>query len=88
MKQFQSHKIVEAGKIESISPSYYADGMEQSDENVLVDVLLQDDEHVRGVPAAAMKLASKGDYLVRYSDGYISRSPAKAFEEGYTEVAG
>lgn len=25
-----------------------------------------------------------GDYLVRYDDGYLSLSPAKAFEEGYS----
>ena len=28
-----------------------------------------------------------GWYLVQYADGYISFSPAKAFEEGYTAVA-
>ena len=26
-----------------------------------------------------------GGYLVRYEDGYMSYSPAKAFEEGYTK---
>jgi len=30
----------------------------------------------------------KGGYLVVYQDGYKSWSPAKAFEEGYTEVEG
>lgn len=27
-----------------------------------------------------------GDYLVVYDEGYMSRSPAKAFEEGYTKI--
>lgn len=27
-----------------------------------------------------------GGYYVRYSDGYISYSPANAFEEGYTKI--
>lgn len=27
-----------------------------------------------------------GDYLVVYDDGYMSRSPATAFEEGYTKI--
>jgi len=29
---------------------------------------------------------SDGDYLVRYEDGYLSWSPKKAFENGYTKV--
>ena len=29
-----------------------------------------------------------GWYLVQYADGYVSFSPAKQFEEGYTLVAG
>ena len=28
-----------------------------------------------------------GGYLVRYEDGYVSYSPAKAFEDGYTRVS-
>ena len=27
-----------------------------------------------------------GGYLVQYEDGYLSWSPAKAFEEGYTRI--
>lgn len=27
-----------------------------------------------------------GGYLVEYNDGYLSYSPAKAFEEGYNKV--
>ena len=27
-----------------------------------------------------------GDYYVRYSDGYESISPGKAFEDGYTRI--
>ena len=29
---------------------------------------------------------SIGEYLVQYDDGYISWSPAKAFEDGYVRV--
>jgi hypothetical protein len=32
----------------------------------------------------AFDAAEAGDYYVFYADGYASRSPAKAFEEGYT----
>lgn len=34
----------------------------------------------RGIPAV-------GDYLVRYEDGYLSWSPKKAFEDGYSAIA-
>ena len=27
-----------------------------------------------------------GGYFVQYEDGYVSYSPAKAFEEGYTRI--
>lgn len=32
------------------------------------------------------KMPQIGDYVVRYADGYVSWSPAKAFEEGYTAI--
>jgi hypothetical protein len=34
----------------------------------------------------ALRDARVGDYLVEYENGYLSRSPAKAFEEGYTLI--
>lgn len=33
----------------------------------------------RGVPVV-------GDYFVQYEDGYVSWSPAKAFEDGYMRI--
>jgi hypothetical protein len=31
-------------------------------------------------------LPMPGDYLVQYEDGYLSISPGKVFEEGYTRI--
>ena len=75
---YKSHKIVHAAKILSIGES-------QEDVTNLV-LELPDGKHMGyGVSTVYMrkhKPASEG-YLVVYSDGYESWSPADAFEKGY-----
>lgn len=81
MKKYRSHKVVEAAVIRSYNAS--------TDPSIVVDdatpgtgfeaVSVPGDFFSRGRPEV-------GDYLVRYADGYLSWSPKKAFEEGYTLV--
>lgn len=75
MKKYRSHKVVEAAPIvmhtDDLVIVRNADGTEEH-------VAVPDDFGARGGP-------SNGDYLVRYQpDGYLSWSPKKAFEDGYT----
>lgn len=82
MKKYKSHKIVEAGKMTA---------MDAKSEQVLVDggdwVQLDRRAFSRIAQAAheSVSALSPG-YLVRYEDGYLSWSPAEAFESGYTEL--
>ena len=80
LPQWKCHKVVRAAKIAStqeMDDRWYVE---------LVDIpglegMLSVDPAVfaRGVP-------EQGDYLVAYDDSYVSWSPAKAFEEGYTRI--
>lgn len=82
MKTYRSHKVVEAAKI--VDAGLAADTFDGS-----ICVLIRTDDgashalprHDRFVAAVA------GDYLVKYDGGYLSVSPAPAFEAGYTEVS-
>lgn len=74
MRKWQPHKIVEAEPITDFSRSLSS---VIAGEKVVVPFNF----FSRGEPKI-------GDYLVRYDDGYLSWSPKKAFEEGYTEVKG
>jgi hypothetical protein len=74
VKRYQSHKIVEAGQVADLEdvPTGFI-------------VHLADGEKVpcsRGVFWRGFPV--KGDYLVRYEDGYISWSPRHVFEAGYS----
>lgn len=73
--EYRSHKVVRAVKIVSISP----DGLTYADAAASVPVAFTPDPKL-----FARGMASLGDWLVAYDDGYISWSPAKAFEEGYS----
>ena len=78
MKRYRSHKIVEAAQIDG----WFAPGSATPSGGVIVageDILAPPGFFARGNP-------HPGDYLVRYEDGYLSWSPKKAFEEGYTLV--
>ena len=83
MQRYKSHKIVEAGKIQRIHTTSVP--APDGSWNAVIDFV-----EVGGwqyqVPdgfAARDKKPEIGDYLVRYEDGYLSWSPAKAFEDGY-----
>lgn len=82
MPQWQCHKKVRASKITKITVT--------SNRNTLVDAVaarLDDGQWVVLDPAFCAKHAPQaGGYLVQYEDGYLSFSPAKAFEEGYTKI--
>jgi hypothetical protein len=84
MKRYRSHKIVEAGQIVSFTVETSEAGrptgayvVKISADGVEEDVTVPPAVFMRGVPAP-------GDYLVKYEGGYISWSPKKAFEDGYT----
>ncbi len=82
LPRYRSHKIVEA------APIYTDGGQAIGEPHVVVD--LPDGKPVAvHVPASffARGKPERGDYLVRYEDGYLSWSPKKAFEEGYTLIS-
>jgi hypothetical protein len=78
IRRWKSHKIVEAEKITGIEPQIVhnqhplilGDGLDAP------RFVVNDEFRDKHDPKV-------GDYLVKYSDGYVSVSPAKAFEEGY-----
>lgn len=77
MKTYQSHKQVEAAKITYVGKAtdFGGDAFVTLDDGAIVAIK---DLGNKGVPQI-------GDYVVRYIDGHLSWSPAKAFEEGYRE---
>lgn len=76
---YKCHKQVRAAKITGIGPASSDHTRLHFDEalNVGVDVPLE---------WATKHKPQIGGYYVQYSDGYTSYSPAKAFEDGYTEA--
>ena len=97
-QKYACHKIVEAFKISKLGDPYVdingrkvypiwsdkplrvidGNGVEHNSPygyNVDIDFI---DKH---------KLIEEGGYIVRYQDGYVSYSPAKAFEDEYTLIA-
>lgn len=92
MDRFRSHKVVEAGYVAQIHAA-------NDDGTVDVDVYAGGDmpdveaalETIE-VPAErapvflAVDMERDAGVLIRYSDGYLSWSPTKAFEEGYAAL--
>jgi len=75
---YRSHKFVRAFKIGSIvlvEGGYRLVAEEPADLSVVV-----------GSDYFDKHLPRTGDYYVLYQDGYASRSPADAFESGYTRI--
>ncbi len=85
-KRYQCHKKVEAFKIVAIK-NCAPEGEESDGSRLLVGELTRDSVgwHVEHDWMRKHK-PEVGGYVVRYADGYLSYSPAKAFEEGYTEI--
>lgn len=78
MRKWQSHKVVEADIILGM----------RMDGPPMVKVKYGEHYEEIIVPSNFFSRGSPriGDYFVRYEDGYVSWSPAKAFEEGYMEI--
>lgn len=86
LPSYQSHKIVQAAKIEYVTPmnEEFVSGADVSGPVFLKlgwlgDEIVQADWFNKHKPEA-------GGYFVRYDDGYISYSPAEAFENGYKPI--
>lgn len=79
LPKWKCHKVVRAAKIVRMDGNPHGRG---STSDVTLDC------GVVTVEAAvfARKMPELGDYLVVYDDGYVSWSPAKAFEDGYTPL--
>ena len=79
LPQWRCHKVVRAAKISGVFPDGLLE-LNVSDPRTglcMCVAVLERDAHKR--PA-------EGDYVVVYDDGYVSWSPAKAFEEGYSPL--
>ncbi len=84
MPRYKSHKTVHALKIKSIETSY-----NDAHHRREVKFNFEDDGYAPIVEDAEIcqrYQPKPGDYYVVYDDGYKSLSPAKAFEEGYTQI--
>ena len=87
MQKYQSHKIVEAGKITKLTPGpdSYSITIEGSPEVRRLTTKV-------GLRIVQMMAESKDGahddlgYLVEYADDYVSWSPSAAFEDGYDLV--
>lgn len=81
MDQYRSHKVVEAGEIQVGQVN--ADGTSR-----WIVGSLGSTEIVEAPPGfVARGTPTEGDFLVRYSDGYLSWSPRQAFLDGYRPIA-
>lgn len=78
---FQSHKQVRAARIEAIAPvdAHSNEGFLLSLHNIAEPFQVSFDWQSKHA-------AGGGGYVVFYADGYVSYSPADAFEGGYTAV--
>lgn len=91
MPDYQSHKVVKAAKILQVVEVVGLPSFDLVLEGVEKRARIDNARVERFTPNTSSTLNARaqglvGGYLVRYSDGYISWSPAKAFEEGYTVV--
>lgn len=97
MKSYQSHKIVQAAKIVAVLCEDYGDDRPGGRVGLTLEsgasrwsqtfdyqhsIFLRDIEELLDCDYQSLV----DQYLVRYPDGYLSISPAKAFEDGYVEL--
>lgn len=83
MKKYQCHKVVEAAKIESIGA--WSPDSESGPGLAFMHLENEGGQTIDSTWYTKHK-PEPGMYFVRYEDGYMSVSPAKAFEDGYTEI--
>lgn len=82
LPQWKSHKIVRAARIADIVTTVGPDAtrtLHLDDTTETWASHIDNKVWARFIPVT-------GDYLVVYEDGYVSFSPAKAFEGGYARV--
>lgn len=94
LPQWRCHKVVGAFKIHAIKPcareGYYRVYPELTmlNEVPIVEVPLETFRARVTDNSRPVRFPDEyiGGYLVQYEDGYLSWSPAKAFEDGYTRI--
>jgi hypothetical protein len=79
MARFKCHKIVHAGQIMAIEPTQGGFRIDYTGRNGELRFV-----NVKDAWAAKHATAEVGGYLVVYEDGFMSYSPKKAFEDGYS----
>lgn len=85
MKVYQCHKRILASKIIAIGERSHDD----EPETLLTTVDFEDgQQHTfpKDDKIFARYMPVVGDYMVLYKDGYLSISPQKEFEDGYSEI--
>ena len=89
MPRYKCHKEVHALKIASIRPDWH-DRKENEETDGSATLFPSESELYAPFKVNAEFMRKHqplaGGYYVVYSDGYVSFSPAQAFEEGYTRV--
>lgn len=82
MSCYRSHKKVRALKIASVE---IEDDATTTEGSQLARIQFEDPAFEwRWIPLGGKPIPKPGWYLVQYDNGYVSFSPAKQFEEGYT----
>lgn len=81
MPRYQSHKKVWALKIEKVHIDEDCQGVGLVFENKNFAIRAFTSDQLKNKP-----IPEPGMYMVQYQDGYISFSPAKEFESGYTLI--
>ena len=84
MKNYQSHKIIQAAQIILVEPIKGDD--ENPDDRIALTLMCEEGQFIVPAEVVARYMPVMGDWVMVCPDGYVSISPAKAFEEGYTEV--
>lgn len=79
LAEWKCHKVVKAGKVLDAPILTDLEVTVEGADGAECEVQVPSNAFARGAPAI-------GDYIVIYEDGYISWSPAKAFEDGYTRL--
>lgn len=84
LARWESHKIVRAGKILSLSQPGQIDAAHwviqvKNATDQATEFKVKPEVFARGIP-------EPGSYFVVYEDGYQSWSPAAAFEKGYARL--
>ncbi len=79
LPRYKCHKEVWALKIKEVSAGVGGIWYLFPEDEVYGPIPVDDDYMQKHSPRS-------GNYYVVYSDGYVSCSPAKAFEEGYVRV--